>query len=113
MFPRYCQYDFETGAEKHTPMNSAIALPLVTGSSYISANIPPVTEIGLLAFMPTNILKIKRAGKFGESAHAMVKMVKKRNDPIMIDLLPYDSESGPKSKGPSTYPKRYIDIGRI
>lgn len=56
-------------------MNTAIARPLVTGSSYISAYIPPVTEMGLLAFIPTSILKIDRAGKFGARAHAIVKIV--------------------------------------
>lgn len=83
-------------------MNIAIARPRVTGSSYISAYTPPVTEIGLLALIPTNILKINSAGKFGASAHAMVKTVKKKNVPIMIGLLPYDSERGPNSSGPRT-----------
>jgi len=36
---------------------------------------PPVTEMGLLAFIPTSILKIKSAGKFGAREHAIVKIV--------------------------------------
>jgi hypothetical protein len=70
------------------PMNIAIARPLVTGSSYISAYTPPVTEIGLLALMPVNILKTKSAAKFGARAHAMVRIVKRKKVEIMIGFLP-------------------------
>lgn len=42
-----------------------------------------------------------------------MKIVKKRNVEIMIMLRPYVSESGPNPSGPTTYPTKYIDIGRI
>jgi len=94
-------------------MKTAIALPLVSGSSYISAYTPPTTEIGLLALIPVNDLKINRAAKLGAKAQAIVNIVKRKNVEFMITFLPYVSDRGPNSKGPRTYPIRYIDIGRI
>jgi hypothetical protein len=85
-----------------TPIKTAIDRPLVTGSLWISAYIPPTTAIGLLAFMPVTNLKINRAGKFGATAQAMVKIVKPPNVESIITFRPYVSESGPNSSGPRT-----------
>lgn len=94
-------------------MNKDIARPLDTGSAYTSAYIPPVTEIGLLAFTPATNRNIKRLAKFGATAHAIVKIVNKRNVEVMIGFRPYVSDNGPKRRGPRTYPTRYIDSGKI
>lgn len=72
-----------------------------------------MTAIGELANTPVSSLKIKRAAQFGARAQAIVKMVKKKNVDIMIYFLPKCSDMGPKSNGPSTYPTRYIEIGRM
>jgi hypothetical protein len=69
-------------------MKIARARPLDTGSSYISAYMPPVTEIGLLAFIPAINLNIKRLARFGATAHAIVKIVKDMNVKVMISFLP-------------------------
>jgi hypothetical protein len=94
-------------------MNTAIALPLVTGLSYRSAYTPPITEIGLLAVTPVRNLNTKSPPHVGAKAHAIVKTVKAKNVEIMIICRPYASDSGPNSKGPTTYPTRYIDMGSI
>ncbi len=74
---------------------------------------PPVTEIGLLALIPTKSLNTKSIAKFGANGHAIVKTVNKKKVKIMMIFLPYTSDSGPNSKGPRTYPTRYIEIVRI
>jgi hypothetical protein len=94
-------------------MNKDIARPLDTGSSYTSAYIPPVTDIGLLALTPVINLNIKRLAKFGATAHAIVKIMKRTNVEVMINFRPYVSDIGPKRRGPRTYPRRYTDSGKI
>lgn len=69
-------------------MNNAIALPLVTGSSYISAYSPPVTEIALDALIPTINLNTSSVGQLGATAHASVNSVKNVNVGTMMILLP-------------------------
>lgn len=63
------------GGIELTDMKTAIALPLVTGFSYMSAYTPPITEIGLLALTPASSLNINSAAQFGDRAQAIVKIV--------------------------------------
>ena len=58
-------------------------------------------------------LNTKSPPQVGAKAHAIVKTVKAKNVEIMITCRPYASERGPNSKGPTTYPTRYIEMGRI
>ena len=58
-------------------MKMANALPLVLGSSYISAKIPATMAIGELAKAPQKKRNISRAGQEGANAQAMVKMEKR------------------------------------
>ena len=69
-------------------MKTAIARPRVTGLSYRSAYIPPITEIGLLALTPVKNLNIKSPPHVGAKAHAIVKTVKARNVEIIITRRP-------------------------
>ena len=94
-------------------MNTAIALPLLTGLSYMSAYTPPVTAIGLLAKIPDIHLKYKKDPQFGASAHAIVKTVKNTKVDIIMAFLPYVSDNGPHNNGPRMNPTRYIEMGRI
>lgn len=95
-----------------TATNTAIARPLMTGSLNISAYRPPTTAIGLEALMPHMRRKTRNAGQFGAKAQAIVKSVKTTKVDKIMSLLPYVSLRGPKTKGPSTYPTRYREIGR-
>lgn len=72
-----------------------------------------MTDIGLLAFMPVKSRNTNKAGKDGARAQAIVKIVKSANVPTMMGLRPKVSERGPNSSGPTTYPTRYIEIGKI
>lgn len=69
-------------------MNNAIARPLVTGSLYISAYSPPVTEIALDALIPTINLNTSSVGQLGATAQANVNSVKKVNVDTIMTLLP-------------------------
>jgi hypothetical protein len=69
-------------------MNRDNARPLATGSSYISAYTPPITDMGLEAFIPVVNLNIKRLAKLGAIAHAMVNIVKIINVEVMTNFLP-------------------------
>lgn len=89
-----------------TPMKVAIARPLVTGLSNRSAYIPPLIAIGLLALTPARNLNIRSAPQLGATAHPNVKSVKRKKVEIMMNFLPYASESGPNSKGPTMYPTK-------
>lgn len=95
-----------------TPMKTDIALPLVTGLSYISAYTPPMTAMGLLAFIPVASLKNRKDPQFGATAQAIVKIVKNTKVDVMITFLPYVSDNGPNNKGPRIYPTRYMEMGR-
>lgn len=68
----------------------------------MSAYTPPVTDMGLLALTPVKRRKMRSAGKFGDSAQAIVKIVKRKKVPIMSGFLPYVSDKGPKRRGPRT-----------
>jgi hypothetical protein len=72
-----------------------------------------MTAIGLLALMPVMVLNIRNDAQFGASAHAMVKRANITNVGIMITLRPYVSDNGPKITGPTMYPMRYMDMGKI
>ena len=80
-------------------MKPAMLLPLLFGSWYMSAHIPPTTLMAQLPPMPTRRRKMTRAAKLGETAEVMEKMVKMAKDIIMTILRPYDSESGPQILG--------------
>jgi hypothetical protein len=69
-------------------MKMDMAQPRDTGSAYTSAYIPPVTETGQLAFTPVRNLNIRRLPKFGATAHAMVKIVKRIKVKVMIHFRP-------------------------
>lgn len=89
------------------------ARPLEIGLAYKSAYTPPVTDRGLLACIPAITLNIKSATKLGARAQARVNTVKIMNVKIKIIFLLYVSGNGLNSNGPSTYPTRYIESGRI
>lgn len=74
---------------------------------------PGTTTLGLAALIPVNNRKISSAGKLGASAEAIVNIENSMNVEIMILCLPYVSDKGPKRRGPSTYPTKYMEMGRI
>jgi hypothetical protein len=74
---------------------------------------PATTTIGQAAPIPQKNLKTANAGKFGASALAMVQMAKNAKANIMTYFLPYCSDMGPKKMGPTTYPRRKRDVGRM
>ena len=84
-------------------MKHAIDLPLDLGSPKMSAKMPAAMTIGAEAEMPHMRRKIRKDGKFGATAHAMVKTVKKKNVITVIHLLPICSEAGAKHIGPVRY----------
>ena len=90
---------------------SITALPLYSKFGYRSLYPPPVTVWG--AEVPHQIrnLKKSKAGRFGASAQAIVKRVKRAKDEMKQALLPYDSLRGPKTRGPNTYPIRKTGTG--
>ena len=83
-------------------MNRAIALPLVTGPSYTSANMPPITAIGDEALIPATSLNTNSAGQLGATAQASVESVYMIKVDIMMVFLPYASLRGPNNRGPNT-----------
>lgn len=62
--------------------------------------IPGTRAIGALAKTPVNSRKTRKVGQVGETAHAMVKMVKKENVPMVNRLRPKCSLIGAQSSGP-------------
>lgn len=95
------------------PINTAIALPRLSGLLYISAYIPPIIAIGLLAKIPVKKRKTFKAAQLGAIAQAIVNMINMTNVDVIIYFLPNASERGPQSNGPTTYPIKYVEIGRI
>lgn len=83
-------------------MKIAMLRPLLTGSWYTSAQMPPTTLIAHEPPTPTNKRKITRAAKFGATAEAIEKTVNSAKEAIMVHLRPYDSLIGPHIIGPPT-----------
>lgn len=101
MFPDLLDIARRKARRELTPIKAAIALPLATGSEYISAKTPPITAIGLDALIPVSKRNNNKAVQLGDNAQANVKIINATNDQVMINLRPYDSERGPKTIGPT------------
>lgn len=83
-----------------TVKNTATDLPLVMGDSYMSAYIPPTTEIGADAPIPASKRKTRRELQFGAKAAPIVDKVNTEKVPIVIQRRPYSSLSGANKIGP-------------
>lgn len=71
-----------------TKRYSALALPLWTGFSKISAYMPPVMAIGLEALAPQMKRKNRKVDQLGATAQAQVKIENNRNGARMTMRLP-------------------------
>lgn len=94
-------------------MNVAIARPRDLGVLYMSAHTAPDTVRAQEAPTPAINRKMINAAKLGANAEANMPILKTAKAYIIMIFRPQFSESGPKTSGPTTYPTRYIDVGRI
>jgi hypothetical protein len=78
----------------------AMLLPLLCGSWYTSAQIPPTTLSAQLPPTPTSHRNTTSEAKFGETDDAIEKIVNMAKEVIIGHLRPKDSESGPHISGP-------------
>jgi hypothetical protein len=85
-------------------MKPAIALPRVLGSAYMSAYIPPTTEMGVLAPIPASRRMMIKPDHEGARAQPRVKLEYRMNVETITTLRPYCSDNGEKTSGARTYP---------
>jgi hypothetical protein len=71
-----------------------------------------MTTIGLEAAMPVSRRKTQSEANEGATALASVQMQNAQKLKNMTHLRPYVSLSGPNTSGPTTYPIRYVDMGK-